>query len=139
MYTMHTRTSFKIILLLVSMVTMVSAVLPTQNKFINLKILPKNISEKELDKVMDGFNIALGVACDYCHAKKTTVDELNFASDKKPEKGIARKMMTMTTNINKKYFDFNNNKGSVQPVTCLTFHRGSPMPETDSIPRREKN
>ena len=139
MYTMHTRTSFKIILLLVSMVTMVSAVLPTQNKFINLKILPKNISEKELDRIMDEYKIALGVDCNYCHAKKASPSELDFVSDKKPEKGIARKMMIMTTNINKKYFDFNNKKGSIQPVSCLTCHRGSPMPETDSIPRREKN
>ena len=139
MYTMHTRTSFKIILLLVSMVTMVSAVLPTQNKFINLKILPKNISEKELDKVMDGFNIALGVGCDYCHAKKTTVDELNFASDKKPEKDIARKMMLMTTAINKKYFDFNKQKSSIQAVTCYTCHKGNPMPAIDSTSLQGKN
>lgn len=124
---------------MISLVTMVSAGLPSQNKFTNLKILSKNISEKELDKVMDGFNISLGVECNYCHAKKTAVDELNFASDKKPEKEIARKMMLMTTNINKKYFDFNKQKSSIQAVTCYTCHRGNPMPAIDSVSLQGKN
>ena len=42
-------------LLLVSLVMLVSAVLPSQNKFRNLKILPKDISEAELDKVKSIF------------------------------------------------------------------------------------
>ena len=114
------------------LVTMISAGLPSQTKFINLKILPKNISEAELDKVMDDFKIALGVDCNYCHTKKTTVDELDFASDKKSEKEIARKMMLMTTNINKKYFDFNKAKSNIQAITCYTCHRGDPRPAIDS-------
>ena len=119
---------------MVSLVTLISAGLPLQNKFINLKILPKNISEKELDKVMDNFNLSLGVGCDYCHAKKTVPDELDFASDKKSEKEIARKMMLMTADINKKYFDFNKSKSNIQAVTCFTCHRGGPMPPHDTIP-----
>ncbi len=139
MYTMHKTITFKIMLLMVGLITMISAGLPSQTKFINLKILPKNISEKELDKVMDGFNISLGVDCNYCHAKKTTVDELNFASDKKTEKEIARKMMLMTTNINKKYFDFNKQKSNIQAVTCYTCHRGNPIPAIDSTSLLGKN
>jgi hypothetical protein len=34
----------------------------------NLKVLPKNISKEDLDKVMDGFKASLGVRCNYCHA-----------------------------------------------------------------------
>jgi hypothetical protein len=112
---------------------MVSAGLPSQTEFKNLKILPKNISQEELDKVMDHFKLSLGVDCNYCHTRQLTVDELDFASDKKPEKEIARKMMTMTTDINKKYFDFNNKQSNIQAVTCVTCHRGNPRPEIDSI------
>ena len=126
-------------LLLVSLVMLVSAVLPSQNKFRNLKILPKGIGEAELDKVMDGFKMALGVKCNYCHAKSATIDELDFASDKKSEKSIARKMMLMTNDINKKYFDFNKKISSLQAVTCITCHRGDPRPEIDSIPAAGKD
>ena len=35
---------------------------PEEPKYKNLKILPKNITKADLDKVMDGFKEALGVA-----------------------------------------------------------------------------
>ena len=123
---MRATKGFKIILLLFSLVMIISAGLPSQNKFKNLKILPKNITEAELDKVMDHFDMALGVSCDFCHIKKKTVDELDFPSDAKPEKEIARKMMTMTSAINKNYFNYNGKKTDVVAVTCYTCHRGDP-------------
>lgn len=122
-----------------AIVALVSAGLPLQNKFKNLKVLPKNISEEELDKVMDSYKIALGVDCNYCHSKKAGVDELDYASDKKPEKEIARKMMVMTTDINKKYFDFNKSKSNIQAVTCFTCHKGEPRPLADTTSLPGKN
>ena len=38
---------------------------PDPPKYKNLKILPKNISKEDLDKVMDGFKEALGVKCSF--------------------------------------------------------------------------
>jgi Photosynthetic reaction centre cytochrome C subunit len=105
---------------------------PDEEKFKNLKILPKNISDQDLDKVMDGFKAALGVKCSFCHApsKDTAVHHPDFASDAKPEKNIARKMMKMTNKINKKYFDYNKNEQGVfvPTVECMTCHRGSEHP-----------
>src|ERR1700709_1133762 len=74
----------------------------------NLKVLPKNISHEDLDKVMDGWKAALGVKCNFCHApsKDSTSRKLDFSSDAKPEKDIARHMFRMTGKINKKYFNF---------------------------------
>ena len=78
----------------------------------NLKILPKNISDEKLDSIMDTYKAALGVECTFCHAKsKDNPDHLDFASDEKGEKSIARKMMRMTNRINKKYFHFSINFG----------------------------
>ena len=142
MHTMRINNSIKIVCLLMSLVMAISATLPLkyqQNEFKNLKILPKDISEAALDKIMDDFKMALGVDCNYCHAKNTLTTELDFASDKKPEKEIARKMMTMTMDINKKYFDFNKNINGIQSVTCVTCHRGRERPEIDSILLREEN
>jgi Photosynthetic reaction centre cytochrome C subunit len=100
--------------------------------FKNLKILPKNISPDDLDKVMDSYKLALGVKCGYCHApsQDSTSHHLDFASDAKPEKEIARKMMKMTIRINKKYFSYNkNDQGQAIPtVECMTCHRGKQHP-----------
>lgn len=105
---------------------------PEEHKYKNLKILPKNISKEDLDKVMDGFKAALGVKCTFCHApsKDSSVKWPDFASDEKPEKNIARGMMKMTAKINKKYFSYNKNEqGVVVPaIECMTCHRGSEHP-----------
>ena len=105
---------------------------PDDPPYKNLKILAKNISHDDLKKIMDGYKEALGVKCNFCHAasKDTSVHHPDFASDDKPEKNIARKMMKMTAKINKKYFSFASaEEGENNPsVTCITCHRGNPQP-----------
>jgi hypothetical protein len=101
----------------------------------NLKVLPKDISHDDLDKVMDSWKAALGVKCNFCHApsKDSTSRRPDFASDAKPEKNIARHMFRMTAKINKKYFSFDkDDKGNTVPaISCMTCHRGSPHPEAN--------
>ena len=98
----------------------------------NLKVLPKNISNDELDAVMDHFKEALGVNCNFCHAsQKDDTSKLDFASDEKPEKESARNMMRMSSKINKKFFHYKpsaENK-ELPPITCKTCHNGKPHPE----------
>lgn len=99
----------------------------------NLKVLPRDISDDDLDKVMDSWKAALGVKCSFCHAPNADTSSkhhLDFASDAKPEKDIARHMFRMTAKINKKYFSFDkDDKGNVIPaITCMTCHRGNPHP-----------
>jgi len=96
----------------------------------NLKVLPRDISHEDLDKIMDNWKAALGVKCNFCHApsKDSTSRHLDFASDAKPEKEIARHMFKMTGKINKKYFR-NEQGAATQAVTCMTCHRGSAHPE----------
>jgi predicted aldo/keto reductase-like oxidoreductase len=99
----------------------------------NLKVLPKDISHEDLDKVMDSWKAALGVKCNFCHAPSadSTSHHLDFASDAKMEKSVARHMFAMTAKINKKYFSFNkDDKGAAIPaISCVTCHRGSPHPD----------
>lgn len=73
-------------------------------EFKNLQILPKDISEHDLDSVMHHFSQSLGVHCDFCHVRNETSKKMDFAADTKPEKNIARKMMLMAIDINKNYF-----------------------------------
>jgi hypothetical protein len=107
-------------------------------KYKNLKVLPKNISHDDLGKTMGDWKNALGVKCGFCHAPQadSTAHGLDFASDAKPEKNIARHMYRMTAKINKKYFSFDkDDKGNTIPaIACMTCHRGNAHPEGSPHP-----
>ena len=84
----------------------------------NLKILaPENYRVS-----MDVFTQALGVQCTFCHVQG------QFDSDEKPQKNMARMMLTMSREINDKFDD-----GKLH-VRCYTCHRGSPQPLTAPAP-----
>jgi len=103
-----------------------------KQKHENLKILPKDISDSDLDSVMSGFVNALNVDCNFCHARsKTNAAELDFASDDIPEKEITRIMMKMTEGINKDYFNYTvlYKPNERMAVSCITCHNGYPRPE----------
>lgn len=123
-----------IMALLLSTVIALSAFMSSNHqqdqKAKNLKVLPKNISHEELDKVMDNFKMALGVKCGYCHApKKDNSKKLDFASDEKPEKERARDMLRMVAKINKKYFQKEMKDGKrTNVVNCITCHNGKTEP-----------
>lgn len=94
----------------------------------NLKVLPPNIEGEELKKIMQGFTAALGVKCNFCHDDSKAADygPMDYSSDVKKEKQVARTMITMVTYINsdllKKSKDIVNDIGE---VTCVTCHRGA--------------
>ncbi|CAL1516711.1 c-type cytochrome [Chitinophaga sp. MM2321] len=125
---MKLKKSFIVVSALLVAGTLCSLALPQENeKAKNLKVLPKNISHEELITVMKGFNAALGVKCNFCHApQKDDPKKLDFPSDENPHKGVARDMIRMTKRINKKFF-----KGSeVMSVSCYTCHNGNEEPKT---------
>ena len=95
----------------------------------NLKILPQDITKEQLDSVMKHFSLSLGVRCNYCHARTEDNTHLDFASDSKGEKNVARKMMLMTDSINNTYFNRAGAEHSkMQMITCYTCHRGDEQP-----------
>jgi len=103
---------------------------PTKER--NLKVLPKDISNADLDSVMDGYAKALNVSCDFCHAESKTIkSDVDYASDDKPEKEITRMMMKLTAVVNKDYFDYTivYKAGETMAVSCMTCHDGFPRPE----------
>lgn len=126
------KKQFITVLLLTALVTAgVAAVTLPKPKHKNLKILPQDISEPMLDSIMESYNKALGVNCEFCHVPvKNFPDSLDFASDDEPMKENARKMMRMTIHLNKTYFNFDS---TIRPeylkvVNCKTCHRGEPFP-----------
>ena len=64
---------------------------------------------------MATFTAALGVMCDYCH-------EMDRSVDSKPQKEMARMMISMVKDINSKFPD------GKEHVACFTCHRGAEKP-----------
>lgn len=96
----------------------------------NLKVLPKNSSKEQIDEVMESFKVALGVKCSFCHVSSSSdPSKLDFASDEKIEKEIARSMMKMTEKLNKKYFVHKRENGLVAKISCQTCHNGQQEPQ----------
>ena len=125
-----------ILLLTITVSVMASATISKSTEdtpqYVNLKVLPKNISSKDLQKIMvDDFEDGLGVACNFCHTSDKTTGQLDFASDAKPEKEIARQMMRTTIGINKKYFKVKHPLIGTDAlvVTCNTCHNGVAFPD----------
>ena len=101
----------------------------------NLEVLPKNISEATMNKIMVGeFEDALGVSCGFCHTSNKDGDGLDYASDAKPEKKIARQMLRMTLNLNRDYFKIDSAMVGTANivVTCNTCHKGDTFPDGDA-------
>ena len=125
-----------LLILLVFIVLGIAATKKPDEGFKNLKILNSDISHEELDKLMHGFNDALGVKCNFCHAaSKEDEKKMDFSSDEKAEKLIARKMMKMTNKINRKFFHGKDKLGDVNAlleVSCATCHHGEPHPEFEN-------
>ena len=103
------------------------------DKFTNLKVLPKDTPKPELIKIMRGFSTDLGVRCVHCHTAKDPNDfsTMNFASDQKPAKETARKMMKMAKDINETLDkELGEDHADRLTVTCFTCHHGLERPET---------
>ncbi len=110
----------------------------------NLKVLPKDLTSREVCEIMEKWTGSLGVHCDACHVADPIHPGpdgrpgLNFPDDSKPYKQIARLMYTMTQQINadtiSKVMDIDKfNEGT--PVTCGSCHRGHMMPREFVIPQ----
>jgi hypothetical protein len=112
---------------------------PPDLKVTNLKVLPKNLTFRQVDHIMDDWAASLGVRCTFCHVRNEETKKMDFANDAKPEKKMARHMYTMAIKINKKFFK-SNEKDSLgvakfASVNCNTCHHGVAHIEV-SIPKR---
>jgi tetratricopeptide (TPR) repeat protein len=92
--------------------------------FSNLQVLPKDVPRGELVATMRGFAGALGVRCTHCHVGPDNLQGMDFATDEKPAKRVARTMLRMVRAINADYVAaLPASDPPRQPVTCLTCHR----------------
>src|SRR6266545_1280325 len=98
----------------------------------NLQVYPKDTPRPELVATMQGFVQALGVqssgGCGYCHAG--TAPAFDFASDAKPTKNVARKMILMSREITAKLPEITGKPAAeITSLRCATCHRGVAVPK----------
>jgi hypothetical protein len=92
----------------------------------NVKVLTGLYAQQFQDE-MNFIVQALGVNCNSCHVRG------NFASEDKPQKQTARKMLEMVKAINAANFpDYKPKDGEslLGRVTCYTCHQGDTKPKT---------
>jgi tetratricopeptide (TPR) repeat protein len=95
----------------------------------NLEILPREISKSELVPIMRGFAGALGVRCSHCHVGPDNLQGMDFATDERPTKRVARKMMKMVASINADTLSgLETGRERTVEVDCRTCHRGVTVP-----------
>src|SRR5438552_2611001 len=106
----------------------------------NLQVWPKDTSPAVVLQFMNAFDDSLGVQCAYCHVERG--GRLDFASDEKREKRVARQMILLRDSINVvlpaivgKPAGAGPTAGEGYPgapvrVLCSSCHRGLPVPRS---------
>ena len=110
-----------------SMTSVAAAQIPAT--FSNLQVFPKDIPRAELVSAMRGITTGLGVRCTHCHVGPDDLTGMNFATDEKRTKQVARTMLRMVRSINTDYIGtIPAGESPRQTVSCITCHRKSAIP-----------
>lgn len=94
----------------------------------NLQVLPKDISAGDLKRLMNEYDGALGVSCDYCHVQDPQTQRFDYASDDNPKKTAARVMISMLDDINGKFLSQLSDPRYPVRVVCGNCHQGREDP-----------
>ena len=120
---------FRTVALIALMLPRLAAAQPPTPQIVegpNVKVLTGLYAQQFQDE-MNFIVQALGVNCNTCHVRG------NFASEEKPQKQTARKMLEMVKAINTANFpDYKPKDGEslLGRVTCYTCHQGDTKPKT---------
>lgn len=85
----------------------------------NVRVLPADVSEADLQHTMERMSRDLGVECGHCHESSEAPE-----SDARAAKEVARGMIRMTNGLNRDYFGY----PGAPMVTCATCHQGRARP-----------
>ena len=101
------------------------------DSLINTRVIPKSTPVMQVVGQMRNFTSDLGVRCVFCHVgEEGPLERVDFASDEKRVKLVARQMMLMVQEINRRLDSLPGRPTPAVAVTCGTCHRGAsrPMP-----------
>jgi len=100
------------------------------DSLVNTQVFPKGTPVAQVVGTMRGFALGLDVRCQFCHVGQEgqPLPQFDFASDEKREKRIAREMMRMVADINRRLDSLPQRDPSPIRVTCASCHRGMSRP-----------
>jgi hypothetical protein len=100
------------------------------DSLINLQVFPRGTPVAQVVAAMRDATGALGVRCQFCHLGQEgqPLAQFDFASDEKRTKLVARQMMRMVQEINRRLDSLPGRTTPGLQVTCMTCHRGAARP-----------
>jgi photosynthetic reaction center cytochrome c subunit len=101
------------------------------DSLINVKVIPRTTPVMQLVGTMRNITFALGVRCQFCHVGEEglPLEKFDFAKDEKRTKLVARQMMQMVAEINRRVDTLPRDPArKAAEVTCATCHRGVSRP-----------
>lgn len=102
------------------------------DSLINTQVIPRSTPVIQVIGMMRNFAGDLGVRCQFCHVGEEGIplERFDFATDQKRTKLVARQMMRMLEEINRRVDTLPGRTAPGLRVTCRTCHHGisRPMP-----------
>ena len=100
------------------------------DSLINLQVIPRGTPVTQVIGTMRNFAGGLGVRCQFCHVGEEglPLERFDFAADEKRTKLVARQMMRMVAEVNRRLDTIPGRTSAGVQVTCATCHRGVSRP-----------
>jgi hypothetical protein len=100
------------------------------DSLVNTKVFPHSTPVPQVIGAMRNFAGELGVRCQFCHVGQEgqPLDQFDFPIDQKRTKLVARQMMLMVQEINRRVDTLPRGANPALQVTCGTCHRGVSRP-----------
>lgn len=100
------------------------------DSLVNTQVIPHSTPVMDVVGVMRNITGSLGVRCQFCHIGQEgqPLSAFDFSSDDKRNKLVARQMMRMVQEINRRIDTIPQRPAMRVEVTCTTCHRGVSRP-----------
>jgi hypothetical protein len=100
------------------------------DSLVNVQVIPRTTPVIEVVGAMRNIAFGLGVRCQFCHVGEEgmPLERFDFASDEKRTKLVARQMMRMVQEINRRLDTIPGRTSAGLQVSCATCHRGVSRP-----------
>src|SRR5688500_18788020 len=100
------------------------------DSLVNVQVIPRTTPVTEVVGAMRNIAFGLGVRCQFCHVGEEgmPLERFDFAIDEKRTKLVARQMMRMVQEINRRLDTIPGRTSAGLQVSCVTCHRGVSRP-----------
>jgi hypothetical protein len=100
------------------------------DSLVNVQVIPRATPVMEVVGAMRNIALGLGVRCQFCHVGEEglPLERFDFPSDEKRTKLVARQMMRMVQEINRRLDTLPGRTTAALQVSCVTCHRGVSRP-----------